>query len=65
MSIPKRSAKAIAFASLIFLSTTYSFAEDSATEAASAPMTEKLPIPIAKSFLEGKGLVPLDPNEAG
>ena len=64
MSILRLSAKAIAFASLMFLNATYSFADDSATEAASASMREKLPIPLAKSFLEGKGLVPLDPNDA-
>ena len=33
-------------------------AEENATEGASTPMTEKLPIPLAKSFLEGEGACP-------
>ena len=64
ISIFRTSAKAIAFASLMLLNSTYSIAEDSATKEASSPMTENFPILIAKSFLEGKGLVPTDPNRA-
>lgn len=62
MIFPNRAAQLIAIASFFLLSTSNVFSEDKAAEEAPGPAL--LPVAIEKHFLEGKGLVPVDPATA-